>query len=268
MADTRPLGLRIRLKPVVELCPSFVELRLHGVGEFELDWLAGMSTFPALVELSLCDTHVPADLFSLFPSPSSTPNLRAFGLAYPISDDNTVEESLQGLSKEFLSGLEVISLDVGDDAVSLRARVASFPSLILDVSPPFFNINKPSLTASKPATLRFFTSCDFSTASSGSSDGDAAAAEAIEGVSTLCSCLHSFPTTKLLILPSFLQPAKLANDAVLSAVRQLLATVEKAGIEVVWEDQAEWDFESLISPAFWRRRREERARTAVNAVEV
>ncbi|GAA6029583.1 hypothetical protein JCM8097_000949 [Rhodosporidiobolus ruineniae] len=222
-----PLSDSVDLVTAVASCPCISELRILEAGEFELDWLNSLprlqhfivvgcelvrpsqsSTFPSLLEISICGASLPDAFFDFLPTKSSTPALRALGLASlsRLDDDICPPFGWPSLNQQ----LDVYSLDACD---TLEHEVKQ----LLD----------PALTL-----------LDF--------------------------CLgYNLPSNP----PTAKAPTRLTDQQLQDAVNDMLKLLREKDVEVVWEKQANWSYESLISPAFWHRRREHRARAAKDVGE-
>ncbi|GAA6039079.1 hypothetical protein JCM8097_005309 [Rhodosporidiobolus ruineniae] len=277
--ETGPLDNWVALENLTKVCPNVVDLRIRHAREFRLDWLAGMpnlrhlvvsnctlfppadTTFPSLIELSICDADVPSTFLDTS-SIASTPHLVAMGLSY-VRPTEVGPQRFCELSQPILDRLEALSLDSMDDAWALRARVTApppppAPSLILDVC--LSRLSEATEGGAKyPArAVRLYLAVI-------NIGPEAVQFRLVKNIATF-RCYFLVPPLKLVILPHKLKRGALSADLV-AEVDKMLAVAAQKGIEVIWEDEPDYEYESLVSPAFWRRRREERARTGVKAGE-
>ncbi|GAA6029635.1 hypothetical protein JCM8097_000976 [Rhodosporidiobolus ruineniae] len=264
-----PFDVHVDPGKVVRLCPNAVELRIIKVGWFCLEWLEQMSnlrhlvisgplelsppspTFPSLVSLSICDAEVSSAFFSRIATPVSTPNLRSLGLA-SLTDYSGREFVPPALPQDLLDHLDVLSLDSTGSGPLVTAMERS-PALLLDLN---YNRND-SLPASLQAVRLH-----------GDTPDPNAAQPFEDHLMRFSSSLPQLPSLAVVVLPTYLKNSRVMYKNVRLAMRQLLDALENRKIKIIWEDEADWTAESLVSPAFLRHRREETAWAKLEAAVV
>lgn len=202
---------------------------------------------PSLVELSLCGNEIDDGFFQTFPTPQRTPSLRAFGIASPTRGRTNDVRSLGDLSPTFLRQLDILSLDMQDRYLDTYTDGSPPPSLLLDsdMDQPERLLNASML----PTNVRLYLCMS-------SDDFDSSRVPIESACGTLQALTgHVARTTPSapfsVILPPFLGAEVEGSDEL-----KLLhdALVADSG-EIIREKEADWVYESLISPEIWRRMR-------------
>ncbi|GAA6029553.1 hypothetical protein JCM8097_000934 [Rhodosporidiobolus ruineniae] len=262
------------VQAVAQLCPLAVEVRVLEMQVFKLDWLAGMirlkhlvlygwglevhppstAAFSSLIELSIRAGPLAPAFFDCFLSPSTTPHLRALGFRHAkcIASVHSALP-LPALPTELLEQLDVLSLDVDDPPGALLSSMAQAPSLLLSCHAVHEG------TASIWQNARHLAVCFYGQGDR--IDFDNGPWNLVWAtLALLHSSLPNCPFLELLILPHFLHPFDILDDARRADVWRLLDAAGEREIKVVFEDEGVWEVDSLISRVFWRRRLAEKAR--------
>ncbi|GAA6041856.1 hypothetical protein JCM8097_004509 [Rhodosporidiobolus ruineniae] len=276
------------LKPLLKLCPNLVELRVCDVPTLRLEWLAtpcklrrllvsdttlyptAKVTYPSLRELSLAGTRQSHDSFDSFLTPASTPSLRALALAHPESSEVFGSPfPLPILAPALLEHLDILAVEgvVQTDAF-LKASAGS-PSLVVIIrfADELSKLAKSGCTqvACKLDALAVLLPPEEGDDESGDlADDDLTGLR--DELAHLSSLLPSSPSLKLLTLHDFARPARITHSTLRAAMIDFLENLKRHDVEVFWEEDDEVE-DSLISPALWRRKREEKARARMQAVE-
>jgi hypothetical protein len=284
------------VKRAVKMCKGVIDLRLTDVGSFHLDWLSDASgrlllfspqlpapysrlrlapelqslvalgeytallyppasrilVLPKLLELSLAIVSAPLDIFKHFPTPSTTPSLRSLALER-LSISNSADYDplpLDSLSPALVQQLDVLALDSGD----------TIPSHLLALNPVHtiidgFHLSTTSFPpphAGRPYSIRLYWS------PTSFKDVDRAVARGIVGLEEWLDAVRnstlSLHPPRTLILPRQLQQTAEKDESFMA----LFQKCRELNLEVVWEEQEDFEDRSSVSKAFWRKKKRER----------
>lgn len=197
----------------------------------------------------MCGTAVDDGFFKTFPTPTTTPVLRALGIAAP---EPTTTRALQSssppaldLSQALLHQLDILSLDTQDRYLDACVNGRPPASLVLDsnLEEPGLLLDVPTL----PSFVRLYLTDDILELDSTQ-----------EPVRSVCDALttlaeqvrRSDPSTRCSVV---LRPALGDSLEQSDELKGLVDALRRVGGEVIREEEADWLYESLISPEVWRR---------------
>jgi hypothetical protein len=201
------------------------------------------TTFPQLVELSLCFTRLPQDFFTTFPSSNTTPALRVLGIATPGRFHLHSLPSFRHFKRDLLEQLDVLHLDARDRYYDTYSGGLPSPNLVVDVylggDKDFVGEQAPSL----PSFVRLYRSSSTSTLGH----------DEKWMLEALSERFLRPPSSSTAESPFVILPLSLRDVAEHRAVRELLDVVIAGGGEVLWEETPSWECQSLVSMTVWRR---------------
>jgi hypothetical protein len=240
---------RTDLRRLIIHCTPDADVYLHS--------LSSGITLPSLVELSLSMIQFDSKFWKGFPSARSTPQLRALGVSY--SDDGMEALSADGAS---LPRLDIFQLKPYDTSPS---HVVSTPSVL-----PLLNCHLDSSSLSD-----FFASCTtfprhlrlyFENGEHDDEiDDEPQASTAHTNRESITAVLTTFlgilegrlftqldaSSLRTLGLPLAIHPSRMPHVDAQESIQKVLDHCEKRGVEVVWEEQRNENWDSVVSPAFW-----------------
>ncbi|BGP15114.1 hypothetical protein JCM10213_006555 [Rhodosporidiobolus nylandii] len=279
-AETIRVMAMYALGPTVEevtrqimACPRLTDLRIvEHAAKLELGVLSGLPSLrslvlgsvqinptpltplPSLTELSLCGSQINRETLDILPYSSTTPALSALSLVgiSPFSTGTASQRYNPDLPTALLARLDVLSIDHYDlPDIEVLKREDLVP-MLLD-----YRLSQSSPTQPLPPSsfsLRLYFEAEanldeldpfqeFDTADDIHRE--------LAALKDRFATPTALATSRVLILPD--DPPFEKSSALGRALEAFSQACAQSGIEVVEEKQAEWSYESLISPWFWRR---------------
>ncbi|GAA5970533.1 hypothetical protein JCM11641_007342 [Rhodosporidiobolus odoratus] len=245
------------------ICPMIVELRFVRVDGIDLSWLrlsarlahliisAGTlrhnkpGPIPSLSKLSICATQPYDDgILEHLLLPEITPKLRAFGMSSVVDPFTFDSLPLPKFPSALTERLAVLSVDILDSHVEEAVSSVRPGALLVDCAISNLRYMREPLY---PA-LRLYSFTDEPVI-------EAALDVEADHLSDFTARLRLDQARylELLILPAALRAAPTVTSSFGRALESLVRLCESVGVEVVWEEEGDWQYQSLISPFFWRR---------------
>ncbi|GAA5823690.1 hypothetical protein JCM11251_000727 [Rhodosporidiobolus azoricus] len=216
---------------------------------------ANKMVFPSLAELSLLDCRGNIDFYGAL-RPSAFPALRACAITVhrdywsTALERATENKYFPPLESNMYEQLDILVADAGDVHPSELPLHGSgdLPTLVEVSARALINFEKEGAAAAPlPAAMRLQCNRDVA-----ASVTKRVSRQFVDQIASFAAYLGALPHgLRVLVLPSHIRPQEGCHRHVVQAVHQLLHACETGRVEVIWEEEPDPNYDSLVSHGFW-----------------